>query len=205
MSEDKLQAQINEINNKLDLVLTEVNSQRLKREELSDLMDDVSIIGKDVFASTVEALDKASIEFDSEAMGRLGIKFVRNIENFNEMFDMFESMVDLMKDLSPIVQQVGLDAIKLMQQFDEKGYLDFIAEIPKMLENVSQHFTVEDVKKLSENMGTALKIYKETSMADTPSYSLWKMMKDMNSPEMKKTLGFTMTFMKSLSAELNKN
>jgi uncharacterized protein YjgD (DUF1641 family) len=35
-----------------------------------------------------------------------------------------------------------------------------------------------------------------------PSYSVWKLMREMNSPEMKKALGYGITFMKNVSKDV---
>ena len=223
MSEDKLQAQINDINAKLDLVLSEVHAQRLQREQINDLVKDLAIIGDDVFEATVHSLDKASVEIDPDAISRLGIKVVRNMGNFGQMMEMLESVSDLLKDISPIVQQIGLDAIKFMQDLEEKGYIDFVSEIPQIFDNIVKHFTPKDVRDLADNVVTILEtvknltqpdmldavkngimVYKNMETENVPSYSMWKLMKEMNSPEMKKTLGFAMTFMKNMARELDK-
>jgi len=223
MADINMQEQINEINQKLDLVLTEVNAQRLKREELGDLMADLTIIGNDVFTSTVQTLDKAGVELDYDALESLLIRFVRNIGTFNEMFEMLESGNDLIKDLGPIVQQVGLEAIQKMAKFEEKGYFAFFGEAVKIMDNVVDHFSPEDVTALADNVVTILEtvkgmtqpdmleamnnglvVYKSMETKDIKEYSLWKAFRAMNSPEMKRSLGFMITFMQKLSKTLNK-
>ena len=223
MADINMQEQINEINRKLDLVLSEINTQRLKREEVTDLVEDLSIIGKDVFSNTVETLDKAGVELDYDALNNLMIRFVRNIGTFNEMFEMLESGNDLLKDLGPIVQQVGLDAIQKMTEFEEKGYFAFFGEAVKIMDNVVEHFTPEDVSALADNvvtmmetvksmtqpdmleaMNNGLLVYKSMETKDVKEYSMWKAFRAMNSPEMKRSIGFMITFMQKLSKSLNK-
>ncbi len=143
MSQDNTQNQINEINRKLDLVLEEINSQRLRRQEVDDLVSDLSIVGKDVFTTSVTALDKAGIELDYEALGALSIKLVRNIGTFNQMLETLESANDLLKDLTPIVNQVGLDSIALLAEYEQKGYLDFLKEFMNLTDKVVSHFTLD--------------------------------------------------------------
>ncbi|OQY02840.1 MAG: hypothetical protein B6I20_06370 [Bacteroidetes bacterium 4572_117] len=223
MADINMQEQINEINRKLDLVLSEINTQRLKREEVEDLIDDVSIIGKDVFTNTVKTLDNAGIELDYDALNSLLIRFVRNIGTFNQMFEMLESGNDLIKDLTPIVNQVGLDAIQKMTEFEEKGYFAFFNEAVNIFDNVVTHFKPEDVRSLADNivtimetvksmtqpdmleaMNNGLLVYKSMETKDVKEYSLWKAFRAMNSPEMKRSLGFMITFMQKLSKSLNK-
>ena len=56
MEEKELQTQISELNQKVDLLLEYVNQQRLKTNQLEDLVADVSIVGKDMYDSAVDCL-----------------------------------------------------------------------------------------------------------------------------------------------------
>ncbi len=220
MADQNIQTQIDEINRKLDLVLEEVYAQKQTRQSVEDLMEDVSLIGKDVFKSSVVELDNAGIELDGEAVKQLLFKFVRNINTINEMFEMLESANDLMKDVSPIVRQIGLDGIHKMNELEQKGYFDFIRELANVADNVITHFSKEDVRLLADNIVTILEtvksltqpdilkalnngidVYKNLDNENIPEYSLWKVFKEMNSPEMKKGLGFMITFLKNIANE----
>lgn len=220
MTDQNIQLQIDDINRKLDIILEEVFSQKQSRETISDLADDLSIVGKDVFKNTVIELDKAGVELNSDALKGTGIRLIRNIDNINEFLDTLESINDFLKDATPIARQVGLDTIQKMNEFDQKGYIEFFKELTKVLDNVVSHFTVQDVKDLSENvvtiletvkgitqpdmlsaMNNAVMVFKNLDTKDIPEYSLWKVFKEMNSPEMKKGLGFMITFLKNLAKE----
>ena len=213
-----IQDQITEMNRKLDLVLNEVNKQRLKREQFEDLADDLSIIGQDVFTSTVQTLDNAGIDLDYDALNSLLIKVVRNIGTFNQMFDILESANDLMKDLSPIINQVGVDAISIMAEFEQKGYFDIIAEFMKVVDSLVKNIKPEDVRVLNDIIPTVVEIFKNITnpkMLNTVNnaliafnnvdsdkvkpYSMFKVMRKMNSKEMKQNMGFMMTFLEELS------
>lgn len=224
MSENNIQDQINELNIKMDIILEEITEQRNSRIEKADLFADLSIVSKDVFSHTVTSLDKAGVELDGEALTALLIKVVRNIGTFNQMMDTLESVNDLIKDVSPIVNQVGLDAISKLAEFEQKGYLDFIKELMSISDNIVTHFSTEDVRGLADNVVSilemvksvtqpemlsaitnALTVFKSMDTEDIPEYSVWKAMKAMRTPEMKRSIGFMITFMKNLSASVNKN
>jgi uncharacterized protein YjgD (DUF1641 family) len=218
MTEQNIQTQIDDINRKLDIILEEVFAQKQSRETLSDLADDLSIVGKDVFKNTVLELDKAGVEVDSEALKGTGIRMIRNINNLNEFLDTLESINDFLKDATPIARQVGLDAIDKMNELDQKGYIDFFRELAGVMDNIVSHFSVQDVRDLADNavtiletvkgmtqpdvlsaMNNAVNVFKNLDTQDIPEYSLWKAMKEMRSPEMKKGIGFMITFLKKLS------
>ena len=218
MAEENIQAQIDAINRKLDLILEEMQAQRESRQSLEDLADDISIIGKDIFKNTVIQLDKAGVELDTEALTGIGMKLIRNINNINEFLEMLESINDFMKDAGPIVHQVGLDAINKLHDLEQRGYIDFFRELSKSLDNIVTHFSAEDVKALSDNVvfiletvknltqpdmlkaiNNALAIYKNLDMDHVEEYSLFKAMMEFRKPEMKKGIGFMITFLKKMS------
>ena len=212
--------QLKEINQKLDLLLENVNQQRLKSEMIEDLINDVSIIGKDAYETSVEKLEEQGVELDGEALQLMFFKFLKNIDNFSMIMNLFESMVDLSKDLGPIVKQTGYDVIDKFHELDQKGYFEFFREALTIIDNIVKGYTVEDVRMLSNNivtimdtfknltqpdmmkaMDNALNIFKNLDTTNVPEYSIWKVMKELNTPEMKRGLGFVLTFMKSLTPE----
>lgn len=223
MSDNNIQSQIDALNSKMDIILEEVIAQRSNRQQMEDLVDDMNIIGKDAFANTVQMLDRAGVELDYDEMQALFIKFVRNIGTFSKMMDLLENVNDLFKDLVPIINQVGLDTIAKFGEFEQKGYLDFAKELISVTDRIVEHFTVDDVNALADNvvtiletvknitqpdmlgaMNNALLVYKSMDSVDIPEYSMFKAIRKMNSPEMKRGIGFMITFMDNLSTSMNK-
>lgn len=220
MTDQDIQIKFDDINRKLDIVLEEVMAQKQSRQTVEDLVTDVSLIGADMFKASVVELDNAGIELDAEALKQLAFKFIRNINTINELFEMLESANDLLKDVSPIIHQIGLDSIHKMNEFEQKGYFTFIAELGKMIDNIVTHFSAKDVKLLADNIvpmlemvknltqpemlkafNNGINVYKSLDTENIPEYSLWKAFKELNSPEMKKGLGFMITFLKKIAKE----
>lgn len=224
MESKNIQEQMDQLNQKLDLILEHVNQQRLKSEAVEDLIADVSIIGKDVYDTTVAELETQAVELDPEELKTLGVRLLKNVHNFNEVMGMFESITDFMKDASPIANEVIIDFTRKLHEFEVKGYFEFMAEIGSVVDNIVTHFTREDIKLLADNVVTiletvksmtqpemlnsinnAVKIYGSLEMESVPEYSVWKLMREMNKPEMKRSLGFVVSFMKNLSQPNNTN
>ncbi|MCD4735450.1 MAG: DUF1641 domain-containing protein [Bacteroidales bacterium] len=216
----QMQQQIDLINRKLDLILEEVYTQKQNREAVNDLVDDLSIIGKDVFKNTVIQLDKAGVELDSNALAEIGIKLVRNLNNINDFLDMMESINDFLRDATPILRQTGLDAINKMNELDRKGYIDFFREFARVVDNIISGFSTEDVRTLADNivtilqtvkditqpdmlqaMNNAVLVYKNLDTQNVQEYTLWKAFRELRTPEMKKGMGFMITFLKNLAKE----
>ncbi len=220
MEEKQLQTQIAELNQKVDLLLDYVNQQRLKTNQLEDLVSDLSIVGKDVYDTAVEELDNRMVELDIDQIKGLGLRVLRNIENINQFLETFESISDFMKDVSPIANEVIIDFSKKLHEYDQRGYFEFFREVGTIFDNIITHYSPEDVKNLADNIVTimetirsatqpemmlainnGLKVYGSIETENVPEYSFWKVMKEMNKPEMKRALGFFVTFMKNLSTK----
>ena len=223
MSDKSIQPQIDEINQKLDLVLQYVNQQRLKSEAIEDLVTDVSIIGRDIFHGAVNELDNQNIELDIDEIKILIFKLIKNVGNFVTVLSAFESLNDFLKDAGPVANEVMIDVIKKMHEFEKKGYFEFIKELMHVFDNIITNYAAEDVRFLSNNivtimdtiknmtqpeilgaMNNAVNIYKNLNPDDVEEYSMWKAFREMRTPEMKRGIGFLMLFLKNLSKEQTK-
>ena len=215
---DNTNQQIAELNQKVDLLLEYMNEQRLKSVAVDDLIADVSIIGKDIYDSTVSALDDHEVEINPDELRELGIRFIQNIRNFNTMLDTLSSATDLMKDVGPIVNEVMIDATKKLHEVEQKGYFEFAKEFGRVIDNIVTHYSAEDAGLLADNivvimdtvknltqpemlqsLNNAVKVFSSIEVENIPEYSVWKLMREMNKPEMKRAIGFFMTFMKNIS------
>jgi len=183
---EDVQVQINEINQKLDLLLNYVNEQRLKSETIEDLVSDVSIISKDAFTSVVYELDKQGIELNVDDIKTLVYKLVRNVNNFSQVMDMFESITDLLKDAGPMVSEMGIDFAYKLQEFEQKGYFELFKQMTTLIDH-------------------SVVAFQKTDFDPNKKYSLFKIMREINSPEVKQTLGFMLEFLKNVSKETHLN
>jgi uncharacterized protein YjgD (DUF1641 family) len=221
MEDKNIQMQIDALDKKLDLILGYVHQQKLQANMVEDLVGDLSIIGKDAYDSTVLELDKRQVEIDPSELTGLAVSFLRNIGNLKTVMDTLEMAVDLGKEVGPIANEVIIDFTKQMNTLEQKGYFDFIREIGPVIDNVVKGFSPQDLKELANSIVSILTIIKEMTPPEVltimqnaikafnsmetesvPSYSVWKLMREMNSPEMKKALGYGITFMKNVSKDV---
>jgi uncharacterized protein YjgD (DUF1641 family) len=220
MDDKALQVQISELNAKVDLLLEHVNEQRLKTNQLEDLVSDISIVGKDVYDTAVVELENRQVELDPDQLKGLGLRFLRNIGNFRDLLITFESMADLVKDVTPIVNETIMDFTDKLDEFDRKGYFEFLRESGNVLDKVITKVSADDMKQLAENIDSMLEMMKalgrpeviqgmknatqalaDTSSQKVPEVSVFRMMRELNKPEMKRALGFIVTFMKNFSTQ----
>ena len=223
MAENTTQ-QIAELNQKVDMILEYVNQQRLKSQAIDDLVADVSIIGKDAYDSTVKALDEREVVLDPDQLRELGIRVAQNIGNFNTLLDGMGSVMDLLKDAGPIANEVIIDGTRKLHEFEQKGYFEFIREIGVIMDQIVTYYSVKDVRMLADNVvsildivknltqpqmlksvDTWVKVFSSMETEDVPEYSIFRVIREINKPEMKKAWGFLYTFLKNISRSNDNN
>jgi uncharacterized protein YjgD (DUF1641 family) len=218
MSDKLIQEQINEINRKLDLLIDEVTIQKQNREAVNDLIDDVAVIGKDAFRTMVTQLDDAGIELDGEALRCLILKLIRNIDSLGMVLETLESFNDLAKDVTPIIKQIGLDGITKFNELEQKGYFEVMNQIGTTIDTVLAKYSREDLRKLSENLvpvtdtlmivadrrvlekiNAITTTLREIKTDEIEEYSVWRLIRELNKPEVKKSIGFIMAFLSKIN------
>ena len=223
-SEKPIQVQIDEINRKLDLILDEALIQRQNRESVNDLLDDAAIIGKDVFKQTVIQLDNAGIELDGDALRCLLLRLVRNISSLGMVLQTLESLTDLAKDVTPIVKQIGLDGVNKLYEIEQKGYFDLISQLAETLDKIVSRYSREEIQQLSDNLvpvvdtlmniadpklltkvNVAVTALKEIDPDKIEEYSVWRLMRKLGKPEVRKSLGFVMAFLDNIAKTKSSN
>lgn len=213
-----IQAQINDLNRKMDRVLEHLHEQKQQREVVEDLAEDLSIVTRDAYQSTVEELDEQGIQLDIEQVKLLVYKLVRNIDNISGVIDTFESMNDFIKDAGPILNELGVEAIHKLYEFEQKGYFDYLRELNNLLGQVHKHYTVEDLQEFSGNIDILFRIMKnvsnremlqkaekataqlaETSPGQQDQKSTLGLLRELNKPETRQSLAFSLRLLKSIT------
>ena len=213
MSDNNIQIQIDEVNRKLDLLLEETLIQRQNRDTIVDLVDDLSLVGKDAFKGVVDSLDNAGVEIQSDELNHLFLGIIRNIGNFNMLLSTLESVTDLLNDAGPIIKQVGIDAVDKFNDIDQKGYIEIIKQLTTALDTIMARYSKEDLQNLSDNIVTVIDTFlsftdpafmknvnlavntiKQTHLNQVEKYTIWKIMREFTRPEMKNGIGYMMTF-----------
>ncbi len=219
MNEQNIYKQIDEINRKLDTVLEEIELQRKHRREMEDLKHDLLRVGKDLYNAAVEELEEVHDSIQTGDIIYLGKKLLRNINNITKTFEMLENAKDFLDDFSPISRELVIDFMKKLDEFDRKGYFEFMRELGRAVDNIATSFTVEDVRHFADNVGTilntvknltqpdmlhtinnAVSVYKKLDIEVTEKVSIVSLIRELNTPEMKRGLAFAIKFLKSLAA-----
>ncbi|PKP04314.1 MAG: hypothetical protein CVU11_05415 [Bacteroidetes bacterium HGW-Bacteroidetes-6] len=185
---ENVQNQINDINNKLDLMLEYMAEQRQRSQVIGDLVQDVSIVGRDAFKYAVDELDKQALEIDPEQVKMLFIRLVKNVENFNNLLGMLNSLSDLAKDAAPIINEVIIDVTYKLAELENKGVF-------KSLMAIGNNLSSPQVLTGFENISYALATVKPDDKIDNKS--LWKIFRELRSKEVRQSLSYMLRIVKA--------
>lgn len=221
MADTSIQQQVDELNRKVDLMLEIMSRQSQQSEAMQDLVEDLSIVGKDAFQTAVDELAIQNIRVDGEDIKYLVFKFLRNIKTFGELMDTLESVMDFLHDVGPIVKDAGIAATNSLGKLESEGYIAYMKQLVNLAGEFKNAVTEEDIVRLKENLptiGAAIRnvtqphvlaevqhiteVLATMRMDDkADNKSLFKLMREMNKPEVRKTL----SFMLRMISEISKN
>jgi uncharacterized protein YjgD (DUF1641 family) len=112
------------------------------------------------------------------------LEFVEQQNRKGEVWD------DFMKDVTPILHQVGLDAINKMHELDQKGYFE---TLPRLLKNLSDPALLAALAKVTKAVAE-VKVE-----SDKDILSMWQIMKQLRSKEVRKTLTYSLKVIKEIA------
>jgi uncharacterized protein YjgD (DUF1641 family) len=222
METGDLKTQIDLINQKLDAILEEIELQRRHRREMEDLKDDLQRVGNDLYRTAVTELEEVHDHLQGVDLLYLGKKLLRNVNAITRTVEQLESIKDFLEDAAPLTRESFIDLMNRLDQLDRKGYFAFVKELGRVADKVVTSFTVEDVRNLGDNVVTilstlknltqpdmlqsinnAISVYKKLDIDIAEKVSVFSLLKEMNTPEMKRGLAFAIAFLKDLVARPN--
>ncbi len=222
MEQQTIQQQMDVLNRKLDLILEEIELQRRHRREMDDLKDDLMRVGRDLYQSAVVELEEVHDHISTGDILYLGKKLLRNITTITKTVEQLENARDFLQDFTPISHELFNDLMMRMNEFDRKGYFEFMKELSTIVDKIVTSFSVDDVRNLGDNIVTilntvknvtqpdmlqsvnnALGVYQKMDIEVQDDISLVSLLRELNTPEMKKGLVFAIRLLKSLAAEKN--
>jgi uncharacterized protein YjgD (DUF1641 family) len=214
-----LARRVDEIDRKLDVILEEIELQRRHRREMEDLRDDLTRVGKDLYDSAVIELEEVHDHMETADAVHLLKKLLRNVNNINLTLERLENAQDFLQDFTPVSRELFIDTMNRLDELDRKGYFEFIAELARVGDTVVTSFSPEDVRRLGENIVTILQtvkslsqedvlrtvnnglsVYRQLSIDVPEKVSTWQLLRELNTPEMRRGMAYLIRFQKSLVA-----
>ncbi|HNW21031.1 MAG TPA: hypothetical protein PLK25_00785 [Bacteroidales bacterium] len=190
MEEIAIQNQINELNEKVDTLLEYIIAQNKKNQAIDDFIDDAYKVGIDLFKTTAVELDNHGVEVDMDEVKILIFKLLKNIQTFNTLINMLESMVDLMKDATPIAREMIIDLTYQLDKLEKNGTIE-------SLKTITTNLTNPDLLQSLAKISSAITNVKPDEKLD--NISMFKLMKSLNNREVKNSLSYLIRILQEIN------
>jgi len=224
MESPSLQKQLDTIQESLDQINKELGIQWQHYLVWSELQQDLGHLARDFFHSPTSELQEIEPQIKSGESILLMKAVLRNISTFRKLLEQLESFQELLSDGAPLARELFQDTVQYFNLFEQQGYFDFLRELLRVGHQVMTHFSPEDVRLLADNIVTILEtiksltqpemltalnngvnVYRNLGTKNIEEYSLWKAFRELNSPELKRGIGFLMAFLKNIAQENGNN
>jgi len=218
MSGSDISGQLAEIQTSLDAINAELALVRRQHQEMEDLKEDLTRVAKDLFAGAIEEFEDIAPFVKTGDFLHLVKLIVRNTNNITGVIGKLESALDFFEDFKPIGKELFGDTLETLDKLDRAQYFEFASEAIHISDNVVEHFSGEDVRLLADNIVPILEtlksitqpqmmhaiknattVFDKMNVDDIQEVSIWKAMRELNTPEMKRGLGFFIAFMKNIA------
>jgi uncharacterized protein YjgD (DUF1641 family) len=190
MEEIAIQNQINELNEKVDTLLEYIIAQNKKNQAIDDFIDDAYKVGIDLFKTTAVELDNHGVEVDMDEVKILILKLLKNIQTFNTLINMLESLVDLMKDATPIAREMIIDLTYQLDKLEKNGTIE-------SLKTITTNLTNPDLLQSLAKISSAITNVKPDEKLD--NISMFKLMKSLNNREVKNSLSYLIRILQEIN------
>lgn len=162
-----------ELGQKIDALTLQVQAlaqhadeQRRRQREWDDLKADLTPVIDDIYLVAVEQLGEIEPYVRLEDMLYLLKRLARNTRNIENLLDQVESLSDLARDVTPIVDDAVSTAVEKLDALERRGYFKLFREGQYVLDNIVDSFGPQDVRQLGDNVVTILTTVKQMTQPE---------------------------------------
>ncbi|MBT3231686.1 MAG: hypothetical protein HN356_02620 [Calditrichaeota bacterium] len=223
MSNEAIEQQLTDIQSKLDNLVEEIEEHRRHRLEMDELKADLTVIAKDVFATTVKELEDVAPFVNTGDFLDLMKRLLRNTRTITDVVGKTESSLDFVEDAFPIGKEMFHDLMLKLDEFDRKGYFGLLQSFGSTLDQVVEKISPEELNKITDQvvipiieltskladlnllpaLSRAVDEFNNQSIDAFDNFSSWKAYKKSRKTEMRRAMGRTLHFLEAFSRETN--
>jgi uncharacterized protein YjgD (DUF1641 family) len=198
-----------------------VDEQRRRQREWDDLRSDLTPVALDVYQVAVEQLNEIEPYVQLEDLIYLVKRLARNTRTIEQLLDQVESLSDLLRDATPILNDAVLMGVEKLDAMERRGYFNLVREGQYVLDNIVDAFGPEDVRQLGDNVVTILATVKEMTQPEVMNTvqnlagtmrlveaqpeqvdtSVWGILKQLRDPQTRRGLAMTLTMLRAVGED----
>jgi uncharacterized protein YjgD (DUF1641 family) len=203
----------------VDYLTAQAQIAERQRQDRAELVRDLTPIANQAFESAVQQLEEIQEYIDLNDLLRLAKRLARNGRNFETMLDQLESLSDLSGVLAPLANEAFSKSVDVLADMEHKGYFTLARGGVRIIEEVVNSFTEEDVNRLADNIVLILNTVKEMTQPEIMNFvrktllvaeveiekpidtSLIGLLRQMQDPAVRRGLGLTMRVLHGIGSQ----
>ena len=162
----ELEHKLDAISAQLDVVIAEVNEQRVRREMWSELASDVAPLTGEAIALASRELEDIQEWVEPADMLRLMRRILRNTNNIEEAIAKYESVMEFLADVGPLTGEAVSKLLHMMEEYEKRGYFEFAGAGVGVIDRIVTNYSKEDVEALGDNVVHMLDIVKNLTQPE---------------------------------------
>lgn len=198
-----------------------VDEQRRRQREWDDLKSDLTPVALDLYQVAVEQLNEIEPYVQLEDLIYLVKRLARNTRTIEQLLDQVESLSDLLRDATPILNDAVLMGVEKLDAMERRGYFNLVREGQYVLDNIVDAFGPADVRQLGDNVVTILTTVKEMTQPEVMNTvqnlagtmrmveaqpgqvdtSVWGILKQLRDPQTRRGLAMTLTMLRAVGED----
>ncbi len=223
-----MDATLQELNQKIDLLATQVNylSEQAQvaerqRNDRSELVRDVTPLANQAFELAVEQLEEVQEYIDLNDLLRLFKRLLRNGRNIEKMLDQLESLADLLETVGPLADDAFGKLVDLLSSLEAKGYFTFARGGGHVMDQLVASFSEQDLLKLGDSLPLVAGLVKEAAQPGVIDFtqaaldqakvelgkpvdtSYFGLLRQLRSPEVRRGLALTLRLLQVVGTQVN--
>lgn len=205
------------LHTKLDYIVSQLEAQRTKQEELIELKNDLIPIFNHMIKLSIDELAEVGNEFQLEDLLFLLKRLLRDTRLMVGLLDRLEAAAELSDEVRRLGKQVFNQIVMTLDRLEREGYFTFARGGWRILERVVTEFSEEDINALGDNIVTILRTVRNLTQPEIMNLtnqaleairqgppvdadiSLWSLLRDLSDPKVRKGMARLINLVKVLA------
>ena len=211
---DALEEKLDRLADQVALLTEYAQDDRMRRRQWDELRSELTPVAQEAFASLSRELDDVRDFVEPRDVLRVSKRLARNLPAIERGLDQLESLQDLLADVGPLSGEITLSLMRMLDEFEQKGYFSFAKGGIGVLDRVVTSFSQDDIDQLGENIVLILNTVKEMTQpevmrllqrtathvrtSEPTEVGLLGMMRRMRDPRVRRGLGRMIEILESM-------
>jgi uncharacterized protein YjgD (DUF1641 family) len=181
-----------QINQKLDFLTQQLESQRQRQDEINELVHDAVPLVNHMIKLSIDELAEIGSDFQLEDLTFLFKRVLRDTRLLVSFLDQVESIAELAEEGQVMGKRIFHQVTMELDHLEREGYFDMVRAGIEVAEKLANQFTGDDIRKFGDDL-------LETMHEEIPQNPTFlSLFKQMNDPKVKRGLYRSLNVLKTI-------